>query len=416
MSIVVDTRGNSNDKTSTDRQRFLRRARGVIKDAVKKAISEGDIRSLQKGRVIVPVKGMGEPSFRNDRSTGKQDHVHPGNREFSVGDLIPKPKGNGSGSGGGNQSSQDGEGEDEFTFSLTPEEFFDFMYDDLDLPYMIKQKVKQIKKVVRQRAGFTNSGNPATLDYLRTYSNSLIRHFALSRPTDEEIALKEWEYQTTDYATEEDKHAAFALLQELKDRQKAIPLIDDYDLKFRSYPPVPKPTSQAVVFMCMDVSGSMDEERKDIAKRFFLFLYVLLKKKYDEVQIVFIRHHSRAEECNEEDFFHKKESGGTVVSSYIELVSQILDERFDADWNVYVAHASDGDNYDDDNAKVSTLLPALLPRVQYMAYLEVVESPQNLWHTYLAAAEKHKHLAVSRATGPEGVWPVFRKLFSSEAA
>jgi uncharacterized sporulation protein YeaH/YhbH (DUF444 family) len=86
--------------------------------------------------------------------------------------------------------------------------------------------------------------------------------------------------------------------------------------------------TQAVMFCIMDVSGSMDESRKDTAKRFFILLYLFLKRVYDKIEVVFIRHHTAAAEVDEDEFFHSRESGGTVVSSALHLLDKIIDERY----------------------------------------------------------------------------------------
>jgi hypothetical protein len=135
----------------------------------------------------------------------------------------------------------------------------------------------------------------------------------------------------------------------------------------------------------MDVSGSMDQATKDMAKRFYLLLYMFLKRHYERTEVVFIRHHTTAREVDEHDFFYSRETGGTVVSSALKLMKEIIDDRYSPDaWNIYAAQASDGDNWNDDSPLCGKLLSeSLLPLVQYYAYIEITQrSHQALWREY----------------------------------
>jgi len=168
----------------------------------------------------------------------------------------------------------------------------------------------------------------------------------------------------------------------------------------------------------MDVSGSMDQHRKDIAKRFFLLLYLFLSKSYANVQVVFIRHHTQAREVGEQEFFHSQESGGTVVSSALRLLDETIRERYSPElWNVYVAQASDGDNWHDDSPICQDLLAnRILPCVRYFSYIEIAEQPQGLWHHYEALLGSHPNLATRRILQAEDIYPVFRELFRKQHA
>ncbi len=159
----------------------------------------------------------------------------------------------------------------------------------------------------------------------------------------------------------------------LLQRSRRVPYIDPIDLRYRRYEPYPRPVAQAVMFCLMDVSGSMTEHMKDLAKRFFALLYIFLKRRYRHVEIVFIRHTHQAEEVDEETFFQRTETGGTVVSTALEEMARIVAERYrPEDWNIYAAQASDGDNTSSDGAKTAALLTdVVLPVCQYFAYLEV---------------------------------------------
>ena len=166
-----------------------------------------------------------------------------------------------------------------------------------------------------------------------------------------------------------------AEIEALKAKAKRIPFIDPIDIRYRRFDTVQKPIAQAVMFCLMDVSGSMTEHMKDLAKRFYMLLYVFLNRRYRHVEIVFIRHTDRAEEVDEETFFHDPASGGTMVSSALQAMSDIVRSRFrPADWNIYAAQASDGDNSIADSATDRAAADGnILPVRQFFAYLEVGE-------------------------------------------
>jgi uncharacterized sporulation protein YeaH/YhbH (DUF444 family) len=181
---------------------------------------------------------------------------------------------------------------------------------------------------------------------------------------------------------------------------------------------VPVPTSKAVMFCLMDVSGSMDEGRKDLSKRFFILLYLFLTRHYEKIDIVFIRHHTQAAEVDEQNFFHATETGGTVVSSALVLMEEIIRARYSpSEWNIYGAQASDGDNWHHDSGRCRELLDQkLLPLCRYYAYVQVAEEEQNLWTEYTQLLEGHPHFAMRKATEASQIYPVFRDLFKKEGA
>src|SRR5204863_9898371 len=129
------------------------------------------------------------------------------------------------------------------------------------------------------------------------------------------------------------------------------------DLRYKTWEEQMTYESNAVVIAMMDVSGSMGEFKKYIARSFYFWMVRFLKTKYNNVKIVFISHHTEAKEVTEEEFFHKGESGGTQVSSAYELALQIIQERYNpADWNIYPFHFSDGDNLPWDNDRCVQLV------------------------------------------------------------
>jgi uncharacterized protein len=208
-------------------------------------------------------------------------------------------------------------------------------------------------------------------------------------------------------------------IDRLRTRIAALPFIDTFDLRYQSFKKLPEPTSKAVMVCIMDVSGSMDQVRKNLAKRFFILLYLFLQRNYDKIDVVFIRHHTIAQEVDEQEFFYSRETGGTVVSSALNLAYDILKERYDSSvWNIYAAQASDGDNWDSDSTVCRDLLiEKLMPLMRYYAYVEITpRQHQSLWYAYQEVMSAHRHFAMQEIDGAEDIFPVFRELFKRQEA
>ena len=356
---IVDRRLNPKSKSLGNRQRFLRRAKAEIREAIKDSLKSRKVAEAEGAeKVTIRSKSLREPSFSLGRNTGQHDYVLPGNEEYRVGDEIPKPQGGGGGRG--SQGSPDGEGQDEFTFTLTKEEFLDLFFDDLKLPNLIKVRLKDLKAPRLARAGYTSDGPPARLNRTRTMRKSLGRRMALRRPSQGEIERLEAELAAAEAENPADAAKVAELRKRLEYKQRlrrTIAYIDPIDLAYNRFERVPKPTAQAVMFCLMDASASMTEPLKDLAKRFFMLLHVFLMRYYREVHIVFIRHTSTAAEVDEETFFRGTETGGTVISSALDEMLKIVRDRYSpADWNIYAAQASDGDNFHDDMPRCLELL------------------------------------------------------------
>ncbi|MEM7258067.1 MAG: DUF444 family protein, partial [Pseudomonadota bacterium] len=204
----------------------------------------------------------------------------------------------------------------------------------------------------------------------------------------------------------------------LEKKLSNIPFIDDFDLKFNITRKEPQPCSKAVMFCLMDVSGSMDQRTKDIAKRFFILLYLFLQRNYEKTEVVFIRHHSTAKEVDEEEFFYSRETGGTVVSSALRLMNEIIEQRYPiTEWNLYGAQASDGDNWTNDSPVCHKLLAdRLLPLLQYYCYIEITDrGHQELWQYYEKLADTNPEAFALRAIEDYAdIYPVFRDLFQRD--
>jgi len=421
MLHLIDRRPSSRGKSAVNRERFLRRYKSHIQDAVKKMVGERRLADMEQGgEVRVPKKDISEPSFGFGRG-GDREFVLPGNREFVAGDRIPRPQGGGGG-GGNDSNAGEGDSEDAFVFSLSREEFMQIFFDDLELPNLARTEFGRTEQKKSIRAGFTKSGVPANLAVVRTLRQSLARRIALSGSLGRELAALEAEFAVAVAVGHADRAAAiYEEIQRRTRRRGGLPFIEEPDLRYRNRVLRAEPIARAVMFCLMDVSASMDEDKKDLAKRFFTLLYLFLTRKYGEVDLVFIRHTDDAEEVDEETFFHDTRSGGTVVFSALDLAEKIRAERYARGWNVYVAQASDGDAFGADPARSARFLrEKLLPATRYYAYLELAapnssEHASSLWAEYERVAEATDNLAMRRATQRDQIYPVFRELFRKEA-
>ena len=413
---IIDRRLAGKNKSVGNRERFVRRYKEQIADAVRRAVAQRDIRHIEQAEnITIPRRDIREPVFRHGQG-GIRDTVHPGNADHVRGDRIQRPKGGG---GKGSQASDSGEGEDDFTFTLSRDEFMQLFFEDLALPRLLRTHLGDTPLFRTRRAGYSRDGTPHNLAVLRTMRGALGRRIALTKAPQRELQVLQQQLDallTQDDGTSEAVAELQRRIDALKARIDKVAFLDPIDLRFRNRTKVPEPSSQAVMFCVMDVSGSMDEARKDLAKRFFILLYLFLTRHYEKIDIVFIRHHTQAAEVSEDDFFHSTESGGTVVSSALVLLDQIMRARYSSqDWNIYVAQASDGDNFTNDSGNCRSLLEErILPLVRYFAYVQVAQEEQNLWQEYSQLAPRFPQFAMRKVSEPGEIYPVLRDLFKKE--
>jgi uncharacterized sporulation protein YeaH/YhbH (DUF444 family) len=422
MGFFIDRRENPKNKSAVNRQRFLRRYRKQIRASVRERLNDRSITDTNKGeKISIPSGDTAEPFFHHGPG-GRQTHVLPGNKEFVPGDKLARPKGGGGGAGEGEASDQ-GEGMDEFVFDLSRDEFLNFLFEDMALPNLTKQELIGSTEVKKVRAGFSTDGSPGNISITRSMRTATARRIALGAGKRRELRQLEKELEALKEesgAAAEDRAEALQMrIDDLRSRLGRIPFLDDIDIRYHRAVDEPIPTSKAVMFCLMDVSGSMDQNTKNLAKRFFILLYLFLERHYERTEVVFIRHHTRAEEVDEEEFFYSRETGGTVVSSALDLMQQIVTERYPAsEWNIYGSQASDGDNWPDDAQRCTNFMNQILPVVQYYAYIEICEqSPKPLWKTYQPIAQANPGtFAMQNITGPGDIFPVFQELFRKETA
>src|SRR5438105_13730134 len=420
LQQIIDRRLAGKNKSIGNRERFLRRHKDQIREAVKRAVDGRGIRDIAQGEDIkIPKKDISEPVFGHGQG-GKREIVHPGNQDYVRGDRIQRPKGGG-GKGGGGQASDQGEGDDDFVFHLTKEEFMQVFFDDLALPNLARTTLADTPELQTHRAGYSSDGTPNNLHVVRSMRGAIGRRIALGSETRKELGrLEEMlaELKRQPHASLHEVKELEDEIEHLRGRLERIPYLDPIDLRYRSRVRVPVPTAKAVMFCLMDVSGSMDEARKDLAKRFFILLYLFLTRHYQQTDVIFIRHHTQAAEVTEDEFFHATESGGTVVSSALTLMHEIIRQRYmGSEWNIYGAQASDGDNWQQDSSKCREILDSkLLPLCRYFAYVQVADEDQNLWEEYTRVRDSNPHFAMQKIVTPAQIFPVFRDLFKKSPA
>ncbi|AKM48039.1 UPF0229 protein NT01EI_1636 [Edwardsiella anguillarum] len=418
MAYFIDRRLNGKNKSAVNRQRFLRRYQSQIKQSVADAIHRRSVSDVESGEsVTIPRDDISEPLFQQG-SGGERHRVHPGNDHFVPHDHIERQQG-----GGGSGDAGNGEGgQDDFVFQISKDEYLDLLFENLALPNLRHSHYQQLTEFKNHRAGYTASGVPANISVVRSLRNSLARRTAMSAAKRRELLQLEQQLDALQHSEPAQPLEAMRLRQEieaLRQRIARVPFIDSIDLRYKNYERRPEPSSQAVMFCLMDVSGSMDQATKEMAKRFYILLYLFLSRNYKNIEVVYIRHHTQAKEVDEQEFFYSQETGGTIVSSALKLMDEIVRARYDpAQWNIYAAQASDGDNWADDSPLCQQLLTTrLLPLVRYYCYIEITRrAHQTLWREYEGLSQRCDNFAMQHIREPQDIYPVFRELFARQLA
>ncbi|GGY90952.1 YeaH/YhbH family protein [Shewanella fodinae] len=421
MANFIDRRLNAKGKSTVNRQRFINRYKQQIKKAVSDAVTRRSVTDIDKGeKISIPTRDISEPIFHQGQG-GVRERVHPGNDQFTRGDKIERPPAGGGGGSGSGEASDSGEGQDDFVFQISKDEYLELLFEDLELPNLQKNRLNKLVEYQTYRAGYTTDGVPTNINIVRSLRSSLARRTAMTAGKKRELHALEQELtelQNTVGASADRILALKDQIEELKQKIKKVPFIDTFDLRFNNFAKREIPTSQAVMFCLMDVSGSMDQATKDMAKRFYILLYLFLTRTYKNLEVVYIRHHTQAKEVDEHEFFYSQETGGTIVSSALKLMHEIQQKRYPAEeWNIYVAQASDGDNWADDSPLCYQLLEKqILPFVRYFSYIEITNrAHQTLWREYEQLTENFDNMAVRNIRQVEDIYPVFRELFKKQA-
>ncbi len=417
-SVIIDRRPQQG-KSAANRQRVLRRMNKMLKRQVDQLVNQRKMGDMdQSAEVTVQRQDVSEPSFSINQGSGESDRVLPGNGKYQVGDLIPKPPGGVGGQGGGAGEGEGEASEDSFRFMLSREEFLSILFDDLELPELLKKELTEVSEKKFKRGGIVRHGNPGNMSVLRTFRASIGRRVAAAGAVadDRDRILA----QLAQAEAQGDAQRVQALqleLEEVQRRSAHIPFIDPVDLRHRSLMEVEAPRTAAVMFCLMDVSGSMDEDRKDLAKRFFTLLYLFLTRKYEKVELVFIRHTDDAEEVDEETFFYDPKTGGTKVLAALKKMKEVIDERYPPHrYNIFGAQASDGDSFGHDPAESQAYMAAeLLPLTRYFVYAETNEhsnETSSLWQAYAGLQADNFNMAP--VCSRSDVYPALVKLFNRE--
>jgi uncharacterized sporulation protein YeaH/YhbH (DUF444 family) len=436
--IFIDRRKAGKGKSTSNRQKLIKRIKNFIKVAEPKNIGTGGVSGTGVGAnntspIKVSAEALEEPHFLYAEG-GEETLVFIGNFEYDRGDVLDFPQSSAKSSKAGLGEN----GEDDFIVNIARDEFLDLFFEDCELPNLSAEKYTEKLDVIQQQAGFSTSGNPAQLSIIRTYKQSLGRRWAIMGPYKEELRelKEELEELTNKYGSEPSQEEVRARKAEIEERimalhrkMNALDCFENADLRYRKKEARPLKTVDAVLIMSMDISGSMDENKKKIARRWFALLYAFIKRRYTNTELVFIAHTEEAFEMNEQDFFTTKINGGTKVSAALELINNIIKDRYDtATTNIYVSHASDGDNYDSDNPVVKDILIGdghLMNKIQFFNYVEVGsqrgwlisnDSTTNLWDTYddVRNAQPKRKVTLSVIEHAEDCYPIFKRVFRKE--
>ena len=341
MAIFREYDSGGKDRSTEDR----RRHRELVEESIKKNIGniiaeESIIGQSGSKKIKIPIKGIKEFQFiygRNTYGTGSGDGTE--RRGDILGESEDGDKDNGSG-GAGNQ-----EGEDIFETEITIEELINYLFDDLDLPDMDRKKLSELESDTGHRTlGYKKKGIPPRLAKRRSVVEKIKRKQAYLRTCQGDGST---------------------------DKDERFPFMED-DLRYHRIKETRKKEFNAVVICIMDVSGSMDQTKKYMARSFYFLLYQFLRLKYSNVEVVFVAHTTVAKEVGELEFFHKGESGGTYISSGYEKALEIIEQRYSpVNWNIYAFHCSDGDNWTEDNRKAIELAQRLCEVCNLFGYGEI---------------------------------------------
>jgi uncharacterized sporulation protein YeaH/YhbH (DUF444 family) len=422
MANFIDRRLNSKNKSTVNRQRFIRRYKSQIKQSVADAVNKRGVTDVTSGESItITKKDLSEPVFHQGDG-GIKDRVHPGNDQFSAGDRISRPPQQQGQGGGPGDAGNSGEGDDDFVFSISKDEYLNLLFEDLELPNLERNQLDKLIDYKTVRSGYCADGVPSNIDIVKSLQGSIARRIAMTADKRRQLKTLKTELAQLEKYPHDDIKTKKSLETEIEAiiaKINSVPFIDSFDLRYRNYAKQPVPTSKAVMFCLMDVSGSMDQATKDIAKRFYILLYLFLTRTYKTIDVVYIRHHTQAKEVDEHEFFYSQETGGTIASSALELMNNIIAARYNEnEWNIYGAQASDGDNWADDSPYCRELMHnKILPKTRYFSYIEITQrAHQSLWQQYAQLADSDSSFSIEHIKSVEDIYPVFRSLFKKKVA
>lgn len=343
MAIFKEFNQIDHDRTVEDRRRHRQLVEKSIRENLGDILSEESIIGQGKDKKIkIPIRGLKEHQFIYGKNT---PGVGSGDGSEKRGDKIGSDKSQ-QGKGSGNQGAGNQEGEEVYETEVSIDEVLNYLMEDLELPELDKRKFSEIiSENAIKKSGYQRHGINPRLAKKRTVMEKIKRKQGKKRALQE--AGKKYDLER-------------------------FPFKED-DLRYFRIKKTTKREYNAVIFCIMDTSGSMDSTKKYLARSFFFVLSRFIKMKYNNVEIVFISHSTTAKEVNENEFFHKVESGGTYISSGYNKALEIIEERYNpAVWNIYAFHVSDGDNWSEDNAAAVRACKALTEKSNMVGYAEIM--------------------------------------------
>lgn len=377
------------DRSAGDRARHRKKIEKAIKEGIHDIVAEESIIGESgKKKFKIPVRGIKEYRFvygdngKNSVGSGEGNDLERGQ---TIGKKQKKP---GKGKPG---EPSDGAGEEFYEVELTLDQVADYLFKDLKLPNFEKKKNSQVLSKKIKRRGYRSKGIRPRLDKKKSAIQRIKRmkkdEFSGNRP--------------------EDSEESFSYIEK--------------DLRYKHFAVTEKKTSNAVIFFLMDISGSMGTAKKFLSRSFFFLLYHFIRSRYDKVDIVFVAYESQAYEVDEKSFFERGSSGGTIASTGLKMVNDIIDARYHpTSWNIYTFHASDGDNWPTDNANVKEAVASLLPKVQFYGYCEIEPSKERLaWLRDSSLGSifndmSYDKLKTATIASKEDIWGAFNSFFKDE--
>lgn len=401
MAIFREFANSGKDRGAEDRRRHKELVEESIKKNIGNIIAEESIIGQNRDKKIkIPIRGIKEYQFvygKNGSSAGSGDGSE------KRGDKIGEEKAGKKGKGDGQAGNQ--EGEDIYETEVTIEELIKYLFDDLNLPDIDKKKIAELESIRSfKNLGYQRKGIPPRLAKKRSVIEKIKRKQGYLR-----------NHGSLDAPEEENDGQEQALVD--NNGKKRFPFMED-DLRYRRVREDHKKDFNAVVICIMDVSGSMDQTKKYLARSFYFLLYQFIRLKYSSVDVVFVAHTTTAKEVNESEFFHKGESGGTYISSGYEKALEIIEQRYNpASWNIYAFHCSDGDNWSEDNRRAVEMADKLCEVCNLFGYGEIVPGYYSSSSTIKAEYQKsvrRKNFSIITMTKKDDVLPGLKKLLEKE--
>jgi len=399
LAIFREYVNTGKDRAAEDRRRHKELVEESIKKNIGSIIAEESIIGQSKDKKIkIPIRGIKEYRFiygNNSPSAGSGDGSEK--RGDRIGSEKVGKKGDGR---AGNQ-----EGEDIYETEITIEELIKYLFEDLNLPDIDRKKLAELESIKSYKnLGYQRKGIPPRLAKKRSVIEKIKRKQAYLR-----------NHRITDDSEVLEKNQEFAVEEDIE--KKRFPFMED-DLRYRRVREDYKKDFNAVVICIMDVSGSMDQTKKYLARSFYFLLYQFIRLKYASVDVVFVAHTTTAKEVNENEFFHKGESGGTYISSGYEKALEIIEQRYNpASWNIYAFHCSDGDNWSEDNKKALELAEKLCDVCNLFGYGEITPGYYTSSSTIMAEYKKNikrKNFSIITMSKKDDVLPGLKKLLEEE--